>query len=200
MPHPDHHQHLVQRIAAGDQQAYTEVYEAYYPEMLKAALRILKMNASAEDVCNDVFVQLWQKRESLASVQSLPQYLLTSVRNRSINVLKSLSRDKQARENISRSFSGAAIDTEHQVLDREYIAFVRQELDALPARAREVFLMCRDAGYSYEKTASQLGISRNAVKHHMVFVMKKLRGFIEKDLGISFPAGYILLIIFSRFF
>lgn len=185
---------LLQRLAEGDAKAYTEIYEAYFPLLFQTAFSFLKTKPAAEDVCNEVLLNLWQNRQTVSSVQSLQAYLLGSVRNRSINALKRLARSQAAVEEVRNAFPSHTIDAETHYLNKEYIAFIRRGIEQLPARAKEVFTLCREEGYSYDEVSSRLGISRNAVKGHMVASMKKLKTYAEKDLGISFTILLILLI------
>jgi len=122
---PHQEQTLVNLIAKGDQQAYTQVYEAYQPMLFNVAFSLLKIRSAAEDVCNDVFTLLWEKRSTLNEIVSLKAYLLTSVRNRSINALKYISRQEALKQQISRSFPGVSMETEAAVLHREYMYFIK---------------------------------------------------------------------------
>lgn len=176
---------VLRQLASGDATAFTQVYREYHPLVLAVALRLLKSESVAEDVCNDIFTSLWQNRAYLQEVVSLKAYLLTAARNRSLNALKSLSRSQAFLQDVRSSFPQKSLDTEAQLLEKEYRDFVRKGIDALPARAKEVFSLCREEGRSYEEVSAQLGISRNAVKAHMVLSMKKLKALAEKDLGIS---------------
>ena len=184
---------LLRRLADDDAKAYTEIYEAYFPLLTQFAFRFLKTKPAAEDVCNEVFLNLWQNRQTLHSIGSLNAYLHTAVRNRSINALKSIALSQAAVEEIKKTFPSCSLDVEEQMLSKEYIAFIKKGIAELPARAKEVFMLCREEGCSYDEVSSQLGISRNAVKGHMVASMKKLKAYAEKDLGISFT---ILLLLF----
>jgi len=185
---------LLQRLAEGDAKAYTEIYEAYFPLLLQTAVQFLKTKPAGEDVCNEVFLNLWQNRNTLTAIQSLNAYLTTAVRNRSINALKRLARSQAAVEEVRNVFPAHTIDAEAQYLSKEYTDFIKKEIEHLPARAKEVFTLCRNEGYSYDEVSAQLGISRNAVKGHMVASMKKLKAYAEKDLGISFTILLILIV------
>jgi RNA polymerase sigma-70 factor (ECF subfamily) len=187
---------LLRRLAESDEKAYTKIYEAYFPFLYQTAFRFLKTKQAAEDVCNEVFLNLWQIRQTLSSVQSLNAYLLTAVRNRSINALKRAARSQAAVDEIKTVFPSRSLDTEAQYLSKEYINFIKKGIADLPARAKEVFTLCREEGYSYDEVSAQLGISRNAVKGHMVASMKKLKAYAEKDLGISLSLLVVLLINF----
>ncbi len=187
---------LADRLANGDHDAFSEFYSGFYPVLYRYALKILKLEPLAQDVTTEIFLTLWQKRGELKPVQSLRAYLLTAVRNRSINVLKEQSRSQVAMNQLRHQFEQKSINSEECLLTKEYIAFIKTELENLPARARQVFNLCREEGRSYDEVASELGISRNAVKGHMVYSMKKLKTSAQKKLGISFV---LLFYFFASF-
>jgi len=198
--HPEYESVLVSRVIHGDQEAFTTLFRTYQPMLLTVAVKMVKLDTLAEEICNDVFLQVWQRRSELAAIQSIQAYLLTAVKNRSINCLKSMARNKAMVLQIGALFPAAALHTEEAVLSKEYLHFIHQQIGLLPPRSRMVFQLCREQGYSYDKAAGLLGISRNAVKNHMVYSMKKLTAYIRKDLGISFPGSYILLALLIHFF
>ena len=103
-----------------------------------------------------------------------------------------MARSAQAREEIARSFAGTALSSEENLLEKEYIDFIRKGVEGLPARSKQVFTLCREEGFSYEDVSAALGISRNAVKNHMVYSIKKLRSRAARDLGISWMLLYLL--------
>lgn len=187
---------LLKRLTAGDREAFTQLYHAYNPLVLQYALSLLKSKQQAQDIGNDIFANLWQNRHTLQNVQSLKAYLLTAARNRAINALKSMARSHSSMKEIRRSFGDKSIETEEQLLEKEYVAFIKKQIEGLPARSKQVFTLCREEGYSYDEVSTHLGISRNAVKSHMVYSMKKLKAFVKKDLGISFSILLILLLHF----
>ncbi len=94
---------------------------------------------------------------------------------------------------IVNSFVEERNSTEDELLNKEYYDYLQKALAVLSPRSREVFKLCREQGKSYEEVATALGISRNAVKNHMVASMKILRTSVERDLGISL--GVLLVIL-----
>jgi RNA polymerase sigma-70 factor (ECF subfamily) len=196
MQHTVHNEaRLLRDAAAGSHKAFSQLYQAYQPLVQLTATRFVKLTPLAEEVCNDVFTSLWQNRSTMASIESLQAYLLTATRNRSLNALKQASRSQTALKEIKQQFEPRTLTAEAHLLDKEYLQFIREQIARLPDRAREVFTLCREEGYSYDDVSSLLGISRNAVKGHMVYSMKKLRATLEKDLGITISC--LLIFLFS---
>jgi RNA polymerase sigma-70 factor (family 1) len=186
---------LLRRIAAGDEKAYTEVYQTFFPSLVSFIIKIVKIRQVAEDIANEIFLNLWQRREKLDSIQSLNAYLFTAARNRSINALKAIVRSQSAMNQVRQSFQPRSIDAETNLLGKEYVSFIKEQIAELPPKAKQVFTLCREEGLSYEQVAFKLGISRNAVKGHMVASIKKLRTAVEKQLGISFTLFCFYLIL-----
>lgn len=94
---------------------------------------------------------------------------------------------------VINSFVEQRNNTEEELLAKEYLEYLEKALAALPLRTREIFKLCRQEGKSYEEVAIALGISRNAVKNHMVSSMKVLSASVKKDLGISL--GILLTVL-----
>ncbi|WP_438871731.1 RNA polymerase sigma factor [Pedobacter panaciterrae] len=126
-------------------------------------------------------------------MQSLKAYLHIVARNHTLNSLKKAFRSEVAMSEIVNSFVEERNSTEDELLNKEYYDYLQKALAVLSPRSREVFKLCREQGKSYEEVATALGISRNAVKNHMVASMKILRTSVERDLGISL--GVLLVIL-----
>ena len=188
---------MAAQIANGDEQAFTAVYNFYQEKLILLAYQLLKSESLSKDVYNEVFTNLWANRESIQHVGSLKAYLVTSIKNRSINLLKSIARSEKGKQQIRFSFPQKSFVTEKYLLDKEYAAFIQYEIEQLPPKAKEVFKLCREQGYSYEQASSHLGISRHAVKHHMMYCIKKLKLSAEKVLGISLLFTFCLFCLLN---
>jgi RNA polymerase sigma-70 factor (ECF subfamily) len=146
----------------------------------------------AEDLEQEVFMKIWESRKQLREVKSFRAYLFIVARNHILNTLKAVFRSDAAMGEVVNHFirlRNAQADSgntpENDLLSKEYQTFLEKILTALPERTREIFRLCREQGKTYDEVAALLGISRNAVKNHMVHSMKILGGSVEKDLGIS---------------
>jgi RNA polymerase sigma-70 factor (family 1) len=186
---------LLAQLAAGDADAFALLFNQYQDPLTRFILKFVKLPQLAEDLCQEVFLKIWQQRGKLAELQSFRAFLFVVARNHTTNTLQTVSRSQAAigaitREGLSHRMPSAADD---QVLTREYQAFLTRAIDSLPPRSREVFRLCRNEQLSYDQVAAQLGISRNSVKNHMVHSMKVLKAAVEKDLGISFSIFLLFL-------
>lgn len=176
---------LLEFIINGDYQAFTIIYNRYAAAVRQFIIKALKSAELTEDITQEVFIQLWANRLKLSQVKSFKAYLFITARNRALDSLKTALRSEVAMGEIVQSFVAQRNATDEELLDKEYRLFLDNLLATLPERTRQIFVLCREHGKSYNEVAQMLGISRNAVKNHMVFSIKVLGSSAKKELGIS---------------
>lgn len=176
---------LLRELAAGDENAYKSIYALYGEAVFRVAVKYVKSEELAKDVSQEIFIKIWEKRDKLPDVQYFQAYLLQVARNESINVLRAASRSDIAKGEIARHFQDNPGFFEDETLQRDYRLFIKRTLDTLSPRSREIFLLCREQGHTYDEVAAALGISRNVVRNHMVGALKKFRDAAEDELGTS---------------
>lgn len=185
---------LVQKISAGDEQAFALLYEEYRQSLHAYIVKLVKSPDMAEDIAQEVFINVWEHRGQLEAVQSIRAYLFVAARNHTLNVLKRIAREDAAKAEVTRHFRilrAATANSEEVVLSKEYSQMLAAMLASLPDQSRNVFRLCREENKSYGEVASLLGISRNAVKKHMVRSMKIFRD----SLGAEFILLLSLLLL-----
>ncbi|MBS1662550.1 MAG: RNA polymerase sigma-70 factor [Bacteroidetes bacterium] len=189
---------LLLDLAAGDENAYKSMYQQYGDAVFKLAIRYVKSEALAQDLTQDVFIKIWEKRERLTEVQYFQAYLLQVARNESINLLRAVGKSDIAKGEIARHFHANPGFFEDETLQRDYREFIKRTLDSLSPRSREIFILCREQGKTYDEVAAELGISRNVVRKHMVSSLQKFRDAAQDELGT--PLGLVLLILIKKYF
>jgi RNA polymerase sigma-70 factor (ECF subfamily) len=186
---------LLHAIAAGDESSFSRLYDHYHPRVRTYVCRLVKMPELADDLVQDIFIKLWETRKTLPEVKCFSAFLFTIARNHCLNSLQAISKSNQALSGLIRHFQNYRLDDE--TLDKDYLRFIEKALAAISPRSREVFRLCREQTMTYEQAASELGISRNAVKKHMVAVMRSLKDAAGKELGLSMDLLVILLSLLS---
>jgi RNA polymerase sigma-70 factor (ECF subfamily) len=176
---------LLELIIDGNYRAFTIIYNRYSIAVKRFLLKILKSAELTEDITQEVFIVIWTNRSKLSQVKSFKAYLFVTARNRALDSLKAAFRSETAMGEIIYNFVSQRNVTDEHLLDKEYRLFLDSILATLPERTRYIFSLCREQGKSYEEVADTLGISRNAVKNHMVLSMKIISSSVKRDLGIS---------------
>jgi RNA polymerase sigma-70 factor (ECF subfamily) len=134
----------------------------------------VRSRAVAEEIVQDVLLELWKRRESLAPESSPQAYLFQSTRNRSLNHVRHERVTKQG-EPYARGPESIEPAAHALMVEDEMHNAVRRAVDALPERCREVFELSRTSGLKYSEIAITLGISVKTVEAQMGKALRILR-------------------------
>lgn len=181
---------LLCQVREGDLHAFNVLFHRYYAALCAFAFHYVSME-DAEEICQDLFVWLWNNRTELYFTKSLQAYLFRAVQ------LRSLSRiDKNtAKKRIERLYWQSHPDVEPQVDDyqvEELIIRIREAVDRLPESYREAFVRHRFHGSTYQEIAQQLHVSPKTVDYRIQRALKLLREDLQEYfplllLGVTLP-------------
>jgi RNA polymerase sigma factor (sigma-70 family) len=173
---------LAEALAAGQVDALAELYDRYGALAYSVALRILGDPGRAEDVVQDAFLKLWHGAARFDSRRgSLRTWVITTVRNRSIDYLRGRSaRERQEREiPPDTTATGAGSDPWSEVsasIEREV---VKDALACLPAEQRQAVELAYFGGYSHREIAEMVGVPLSTVKSRMRLALEKLHSYLQ---------------------
>jgi RNA polymerase sigma-70 factor, ECF subfamily len=165
---------LQERIRAGDEGAFDSVFREHYAHLVRMAESVVRERALAEEIAQEVMLELWRRRESLKVEQTFRAYLIRSTRNRALNHIRH-------ERIVAREAAYAALESpsspsaEEEVLGVELERAVRNAIGGLPANCREVFQLSRQQGLKYAEIAAVLEISVKTVEKRMGQALAELR-------------------------
>ena len=156
-----------------DEAALSVLFDTYYEKLYLFAEKYIYDSDKAHDIVQDVFLKIWENAERLELTSSIQHYLFASVRTGCLNYLKSL----QIEDRNNRKYAEAYIESQNvdMVDDEELLARVRQVLDELPEKCREVCLLRFVEGYKYAEIAARLDMNENTVKAQLHRGMERLK-------------------------
>lgn len=154
---------------------FDRIYVTYYSRMLRFAKEYVLFDEDAEDVVQDVFLLLWEKREVLDIQVSLVSYLFSLVKNRSLDYLRHKVVAEEYRQELTFKLSALEQLNYTFTSEEDIEQAVTKAIDKLPERCREIFLKSRIEGMKYREIADELDISMNTVENQMSIALKKLR-------------------------
>ena len=165
---------LLAGLRRGESSAFDTIFRDWYARLVLIADRIVGERQVAEDLAQEVFLELWRRRETLALETTVHAYLLQSVRNRSLNHLRHVQvRRRSATEVVEMSGSSTPADAE--TVAGELAVAIEQAMQSLTPRCREVFQLSRERGLKYSEIATQLGVSVKAVEAQMGKALRTMR-------------------------
>ena len=161
------------RVKKRDKEAFRYLYEYYFAKMVLFAESYLYDEEEARDLVQDLFFYLWDHAAELRVSSSIKAYLFTSVRNRCLNVL----RDRKIRDEHNDKLFEAQLfsGTEDVVIDEEIQQRLREALNSLPGKCREIILLKVVEGKKNKEIAKQLNIAETTVKTQVQRAYRMLR-------------------------
>ena len=165
-------------LKTGDIRLFEEIYNTYYPDLYNYAASITKEQTLAEDVVSDVFLKLWEGRNTIVIESSLKAYLFKSVYHQSVNTLKHSFLQDQYRDFFLHHTPIKEDETDYplaNVIENEINEILQRTIDKLPAQCRKIFIMSRIHCKKHEKISQELGISINTVRTQIRRALEKLR-------------------------
>lgn len=171
----------VKQLRRGDSAGLDELFRRYYPELCRVAVRILRREAVAEDVVQEFFLSLWEKRNVLPEIESVGPYLRRGVRNRSLNYIRDqrlLTTDDGEMPEMPTNHDVTSAKLELEELQQR----VDRAINALPERCRLVYVLRQFEEMSYREISAELGIAEKTVENQMNRAYKFLRQYLSAVL------------------
>lgn len=164
---------ILEGLKRREESALTVLFDMYYEKLYLFAEKYIYDSDKAHDIVQDVFLKIWENAEQLVLRLSIQHYLFTSVRNGCLNYLKSL----QIEDRNNRKYVEAYIESQNvdMVEDEELLAKIRQVLNELPDKCREVCELRFVEGYKYSEIAARLDMNENTVKAQLHRGMERMR-------------------------
>lgn len=177
-------QDLLRRLAEGDQTALTAIYQHYWQALFIAAYNVVKDKKTCEDIIQEIFLQLWLKRETLEIRESLKGYLMAATRYQVFRCIRKAAEQK-------RVFNRLAARPEPQnaepaLFQKELKRQVDQVVAVLPEKCRIIYKMSREEYLSHKEISERLQISPKTVENQLTIALRRLRHSLE---------GFLMLIL-----
>lgn len=165
---------LVRLFKTGDRNAFTAIYDRFFGVLYVHAFNRLKNEAEAKDAIQDLFINMWNKREAV-DLSNLSNYLYTSVRNRVLNIVAHRAVQQKYLAALPHEIIIEDCHTDYRLRERQLSAIISKEIALLPPKMRHVFELSRIHNLSHKEIADQLGISEQSVRSHVKNALKILR-------------------------
>ena len=175
---------LLARLRAGETSAFDAIFRANYPILVRVAEAMLRERAMAEEIAQDVMLELWRRRDSLDVTDSVRGYLLQATRNRTLNALRHRAIERTSEPHVIDGL-GHLPPTDAGAREGEIEVALQSAIADLPDRCRQIFELSRVEGLKYAEIATRLGISVKTVEVQMGKALRILRERLKAWL----PAG-----------
>jgi RNA polymerase sigma-70 factor (family 1) len=184
---------LFRQLAEGDERAYEIIYHHYNKRLSLFVLKIVRDPLLAQELLQDIFVQVWISRALFAEVKYPSSYLFSMANNKTRDYLRKVASDAGLLDRIALRSTELSNETEELVDFHESAAIVEEAVSGLPEQRRIIYELSRKTGLNHDQIAEQLGLSRQTVKNNLVQALRHIRTFMEQRGGVFSYAIFFLL-------
>jgi RNA polymerase sigma-19 factor, ECF subfamily len=173
-------QQLQQCLAENDETALKDLYDAFADKLFRFAYAIVHSKETSEEIIEDVFIKIWQKRSHIATIENLAFYLFVTTRNISCNYLRKYNRKKDiCLDELSLPYYYVNVSPEDLLITSETLQGINKAINELPSQCRIIFKLVKEDGLKYKDVAALLNLNIKTVENQMGIALKKLHASIE---------------------
>lgn len=187
---------ILYKISKGDQIAFTLLFDWLYQDLANYIYRITESNDETEEIIQEVFIKVWEKREMLQSVNSIKSYVFILSKHRTFNYLRDKAKKrvnelKWSRQNFENSY-----ELDQHSLQDEYNLIIHKVVLDLPPQQQRVYQLSRYENLKYDEIASQMGLSKETVKKHMQHALTFLKRNVKKQIENAISTFFVIISFF----
>lgn len=165
---------LVILLKESDHNAFSEIYSRFFGILYIFVQKRIKDEHDAKDILQELFSHIWTKRETLNFSGPLPAYLYTAARHKMLDFIQKHDTQKKYIQELD-FFDRHQISSDHLIREKQLAELIEKEINLLPDRMREVFILSRQNNMTYQEIADHLNLSPLSVKSYAKSAIKKLR-------------------------
>ena len=187
------------QVKTGKPAAFKEVFRLLYPRMRGYCKLFIADDSDVEDVIQECFITLWEKRKSINPEKSIESFIFVILRNRCLNVLKSKKiEDRRVEiENLDVNelqylYQLDFTEKEDKSLEEMLIESFKEAVDELPEKMKQVFVACKIQGKKQKEVAEELGISVKMIEKQISKAKLQIRDKLMKQ----YPSMVVIILLF----
>lgn len=168
---------------------FRETYFTYYPKLVRFATEFVSHKEDAENITQDVFLNLWERQGSLNHIENMNAYIFRLAKNKCLDHLKRKTSAEKYAASLQNDFE---LELKLQSMDKFEVYVYSEEnmesriteaINSLPERCRKIFMLSRSEGLKYREISERLGVSVNTVENQMSIALKKLKTKLRPALS-----------------
>jgi RNA polymerase sigma-70 factor (ECF subfamily) len=162
-------------LKKGDEKVFEQIYNHYWQKLYSVAYNYTRCRQTAQEVVQEVFVNLWVHRQERTLHKCLQAYLYGAIRNKIYDYFDKQTVRERFQNYALRQYPAASNTTEQQLIFDELQEIVTRQIDGLPETTKKVFTLSRMQGFSIPEIALEMKLSVKTVEYHLTKALKHLR-------------------------
>ncbi|MFT4833590.1 MAG: RNA polymerase sigma-70 factor (ECF subfamily) [Marinoscillum sp.] len=172
---------LFLEVKTGNVKSFEIIFKRHYADITRFATSIVRDAVIGEEIAQEVFMYIWEKRAKIELHTGLRAYLFSSAKNKCLNYIKLELPKQQALtdlSNVASHLSDGMTTNDTELLKRK----IQHAIDQLPEKCRNIFVLSRYGGLTYQEIAEDLELSPKTIENQMSIALKKLKESLSDEL------------------
>lgn len=166
---------LFRQLAEGKESAFRQIFDLYRKRLQYLAVKMLKVPASAEEIVQDIFMEIWINKSKFAEIDDPEAYVFTIAYNRIYTQLKKTANEHKLLTELLYFLQNERLSADDLILANESKAIIDEAIESLPPQRKLVFKLSREEGMTHQEIATHLNLSRNTVRNHIIEALRDIR-------------------------
>jgi RNA polymerase sigma-70 factor (family 1) len=184
---------LLVQVARGEEKSFTELVETFSGVVFNYIRQHTKDRAVAEEIVQDIFVQIWLARDTLTEVRNFHTFLYVVTRNYAMNTMKKLLREKERLEKWKSDQPKGETPANTEEDPQEWMGLIDKAVSQLPPQQQKVWLLSRKQGLKHAEIAGKMNLSKETVKKYIQHATTHITVYISQRMDLM-----ILLLLLKK--
>jgi RNA polymerase sigma-70 factor (family 1) len=163
---------------------FSEIFTEHEHRLYTLAFRLTKSDLYAKDIIQEVFLKLWECRESIHTINNIEAWLYRLTENKTIDFLRKAAADNRLKEAIWNKMQLIINEAEVSVAVKEYNQIIQKAISQLPPQRKLIYQLYKEEGLNYQQIADELHISKHTVKNHLFTAVRSVRNFLTRNVKL----------------
>lgn len=188
-------------LQEGQSHAFRMIYDRYSVFVYRRVLYLVRIEQVAQELTQDVFVRLWEKRHLVDPAKPVSPYLAKIAANLVVDFFRRAARDRRWRASLCGTAEMTGDNADERLIAADESTLLQRAIGCLPTQQQSVFKLCKVDGLSHEEVSDKLGISISTVNNHIVRANKTVKRYLMRFLPVVAPfylVTHLVRIFFTR--
>jgi len=176
---------LLQQLQQGSEQAFTLLYDQYSKQIYRNILRLVKDQDIAQELLQDLFLKVWERREAIQVEGSFKSFLYKVSENLVYKHFRKIAQDNRLVEKLITSSAHLDTNIEDLIVSRETHDLLKKAIDNLSPQRKQIYIACKLEGKSHEEVSRELGISTSTINNQIVKANKAVKHFFLANTELA---------------
>jgi len=164
------------------QQLFNELFREHEHKLYAFVVKVLRSEAQAKDIVQDVFLKLWTIREQLHEIENMDAFLYRLTENKVYDYLRAAATREKTRQELWQRIHQHTENIPDQLETKEYHALIHQAIQQLPPQRKTIYLLSKHEGLKQQQIAEELQISPHTVRNQLAEAFRSIKDYVRKNL------------------